>query len=634
MNQNRGRAGTVGLRAPESRAGLDVRESLGEDASAHKGIDSLRQSYRGKHGVLPCARSSKGEESTLMTSTGIPFGRETIVWDRWRRHAEADPDKEAIVHYTAGEEPFRWTWGELLSATAHLAEKLRGIGVRQGDVCALIIRHNSLFHPTYMAVSALGALPSVLAYPNSRLHPDKFREGLEGMSKRSGLDFILTERELDPVVRPLATKPGSTLRQIVFPLEQYDDWKHADGRGWKHPPCSPDEPVLLQHSSGTTGLQKPVVLSHRAILEHVERYAASIGLTPEDRIISWLPLYHDMGLIAAYYLPLTFGCPTVQLDPFEWVSAPVILLEAISSERGTLCWLPNFAYNFTSDRVRAEDLDGVRLDSLRMLINCSEPVRAEAHMRLLGRFAAHGLRSTALAACYAMAETTYAVTQTPPGQQARVLPVDREALARGLVQEVVTSPAARLCVSSGRVIAGCQVRIVDEQRQDVSPGKVGEIAIASVSLFDGYRNYPEKTAEVLADGWYYSGDLGFLDGDECFVIGRKKDIIIVAGNNVYPEDVEDAVGKSPGVLPGRVVAFGTDDEELGTEVLCVIAETEAQSAEDKKRVRLSILQAGMGMDVTIGRAYLVPPRWLIKSSSGKPSRSANRTRALSEISWK
>lgn len=337
-----------------------------------------------------------------------------------------------------------------------------------------------------------------------------------------------------------------------------------------------------------------------------------------------------MGLIAAFYLPLVYGVPLVQLSPMEWVSAPSLLLSAISSEKGTLCWLPNFAYNFMAERVRDDDLEGVRLDSMRLFVNCSEPVRAESHDKLFARFAPQGLRREALTACYAMAETTFAVTQTPPGHEARRLTVDRAELSKGNVKLLADGAAGRVCVSSGTPVSGVSVRIVDEERKDAPEGKVGEIAITSVSLFDGYRNYPEKTAEVLKDRWYYSGDYGFFHKGECFVVGRKKDLVIVAGNNVFPEDVEDAVGKVPGALAGRVVAFGADDESVGTEVLCVIAETEAESEADKKALRMAILKAGMAMDVTIARVYLVPPRWLIKSSAGKPARSTNRARILEQ----
>lgn len=552
------------------------------------------------------------------------------VWNHWLGNFDKSPDREAVVHWAAGESPFRWTWKELFRAATTLSFRLTELGVGEGDVCALIIRHNRFFYPLYMAVSGIGAIPAVLAYPNPRLHPEKFRQGLEGMSRRSGLDWVLTERDLDETVRPLLTRSGSTIRGVLFPLE----WAGEPGppRGSPRPKeRNPSAPCLLQHSSGTTGLQKAVVLSHRAVLEHVERYGASIEATPDDRIVSWLPLYHDMGLIAAFYLPLVLGIPLVQLDPFEWVAAPVILLEAISAERGTLTWLPNFAYNLMADRVREDDLDGLRLDSLRMAINCSEPVRAESHDRFYRRFSTYGLRKECLAACYAMAETTFAVTQTPPGVEARKIGISRQDIARGVVKPAAGPDTVRECVSSGKLISGCEVRILDERGEDLRDGSIGEIAIRSVSLFDGYRNNDEKTAEVLRDGWYFSGDYGFRHEDELYVIGRKKDIIIVAGNNIYPEDVEDAVGRLEGVLPGRVIAFGIEDANSGTEQIGIVAETPLTDEKALKALRLAIVQACMGIDVTVSRVYLAPPRWLIKSSAGKPARSANRDRAMKEL---
>jgi len=162
----------------------------------------------------------------------------------------------------------------------------------------------------------------------------------------------------------------------------------------------------------------------------------------------------------------------------------------------------------------------------------------------------------------------------------------------------------------------------------VAPGGVGELAIRSATAFDGYRNLPEDTARVQAGGWYFSGDLGFEWEGEYYVIGRKKDLIIVAGENRYPEDIEDEVGRVPGVLPGRVVAFGLEDEARGTELVCVVAETDVPEGAARRRLAMQIVRAGMAIDVTVSRVHLAPPRWLIKSSSGKPSRSANRERVL------
>ncbi len=552
------------------------------------------------------------------------------VWNRWCENASAHPDRDAVIHWIAGEEPFRWTFSSLLSAakdtTAHLIER----GIQKGEVCAIILRHNKHLYPLYLAISCVGAIPAILAYPNPRLHPDKFRQGIEGMSQRSGLDWIFTERDLEATIQPLVAGTQSTIKGLHFPLEWGEERGSDSPKKMEAIECtaSDSDPFLLQHSSGTTGLQKPVLLSHRAVLEHVNRYSAAIALTESDKVVSWLPLYHDMGLIAAFHLPLIFGIPTVQIDPFEWVLVPSLLLEAVAKERGTISWLPNFAYNMMADKITDEELSGLNLESWRLLINCSEPVRDESHRRFVERFRHYGLRSPVLSCCYAMAETTFAATQTLPNAEPSLLAVDRSELSKGNIKPVAHGGQARICVSSGRPIDGCAVRIVDENLNEVPDGTVGEIAIASVSLFDGYRNYPEKTAEVMRDGWYYSGDYGFKSDGEYFVIGRKKDIIIVAGNNIYPEDVEGVVGKVAGVIPGRVVAFGEESESLGSEQVSVVAETAVADESGQKTLRLAIVKAGMAIDVTIGKVYLVPPRWLIKSSAGKPSRKANKERIL------
>lgn len=550
----------------------------------------------------------------------------TTLWQRWLTNAERSPDREAVIFWVAGEEPYRWRWAALVDRACQFAAALAARGVRAGQVCALMLRHHRDVCPLYMGVAALGAIPAVLACPNPRLHPDKFRSGLLGMANRSGLDWLLTDRALEPLVRPLVSGAESRIREILFPLE----WDApAGGTAFRPAPAaSPDNACLLQHSSGTTGLQKAVVLSHRAVLEHVARYAEAIHLRPNDKVVSWLPLYHDMGLIAAFHLPLAEGIPTVQLDPFEWVLAPMLFLEALSRERGTVAWLPNFAYNFMADHVHDEDLEGLRLESVRILVNCSEPVRFDSHDKFARRFAPLGLRRDTLSACYAMAETTFAVTQSTPGVEAGRLEASRDELAAGRYRPARDGEPARSCVSSGCLLRGCAARIVGPFGEDLPDGTAGEILIRSFSLFDGYRNNPEKTAEVLRDGWYASGDLGFRWRGEYYVVGRKKDIIIVAGKNLYPEDIEDAVGRVPGVCPGRVVAFGVEDAGAGTEQVCVVAESEIVDNVGHKALRLAVIEAAMEIDVTISRVLFVPPRWLIKSSAGKPSRSANRQRVL------
>jgi acyl-CoA synthetase (AMP-forming)/AMP-acid ligase II len=542
--------------------------------------------------------------------------------------AAADPGREAVVHWRAGAEPWRWGWGELLTAAEGHARRCWSEGIREGDVAALILRHHSEFHALYMGLVAIGAVPTVLAYPNERLHPEKFRDGLRGIAARSGLDWVLTEEALDPLLRPLLGGGASATKGIVFPFRPAPASTPAarQNRGM----VNADRIALLQHSSGTTGLQKGVALTHEDVLGHVERYGAAIAATPSDRIVSWLPLYHDMGLIAAFHLPLALGIPVVQLDPFEWVQAPILLLEAISRESGTLTWLPNFAYNHMAAAVRDDDLEGIGLKSLRLVVNCSEPVRQSSHDRFRRRFERSGLRPETLGACYAMAETTFAVTQTAPGAPARALSVDAEAFALGRIEMARPPNSERQVTSSGRAIDGCRLRIVGSDGHDLPDDRVGEIAVESESLFSGYRNAPRETEAVLRDGWYFTGDEGFRHEGEYYVVGRRKDVIIVAGRNIYPEDVEDAVSAVAGVAPGRVVAFGIDDEDLGTQNVAVIVEPSMSPPVDEQALRAAVARAAAAVDVTIHprHVYVVPPRWLIKSSAGKPSRSANRKRIL------
>ncbi len=558
------------------------------------------------------------------------------VWQYWEKNAVSKPGGDAIIHWIPGEEPFRWTFGQLYDTAKKYAVLLKKSGIRKDDVCALIIRHHKDIYPLYMGISLMGAVPAVLAYPNPRLHPEKFRQGIEGMSQRSGLDWILTENSLTEILKPLVERKESTIKGIHLPLDQ--SLENIDISEFNVPEGIADsDPFLLQHSSGTTGLQKPVLLSHRAVIDHASVYGESIQQSEKDKVVSWLPLYHDMGLIAAFHLPMIYGIPSVQIDPFDWVLAPELLIEAISKEKATLAWLPNFAYNLMAEKIHDDDIEGFSMASIRMLINSGEPIRKKSHVRFIQKFSKFGLNPSVLSTSYGMAETTFAVTQTFGGELPVEINIDREELAGGIIKPCDDGPGARVCVSTGTLVRGCEVKIIDHHKKQLSSGMLGELAVKSLSLFTGYRNYPEKTAQAMMDGWYLTGDLGFEMDGYYYIIGRKKDMIISAGKNIYPEDIEDAVALVDDVIPGRVIAFGEENDELGTELISVIAETGLHDDQSRKDLKTRIMMAGMGIDVSISIIYLVPPRWLIKSSAGKPGRNTNKERILKadeNIKWK
>jgi fatty-acyl-CoA synthase len=535
---------------------------------------------------------------------------------RWTRVAQEQGEREALAFVRAGEPTLRWTWRALLAAAEGYAARLAAAGVRAGHTCAIISRHHFEFYPLYLGVCRLGALPSVLAYPNERLHPDKFRAGLLGMVSHSGLDFILTEAELSPQLQPLAADV-----KMLHPYDNHD----SPFVSLTMPLTAAAAPALLQHSSGTTGLQKAVVLSHRAILQHVTAYGRAIAAAAEDRIVSWLPLYHDMGLITSLHLPLALGIPAVHIDPFEWVLAPALLLEVLAEERGTLSWLPNFAYSLLGTRVRDAAVAELSLQHVRLFVNCSEPIRAESQRALANKLAPAGVQAACFGASYAMAEATFAVTQTPLGRPAKTLLVSRAGLEAGQVRAPVAGELGRECVSSGEPIRGTEIKLLDKAGDEVAAGHVGELSIRAVTMFEGYRNRADLTDAVWHAGWYRTGDLGFVADGEWYIVGRAKELIIVAGKNLYPQDIEAAVEAVPGASAGRSVAFGRFDPKVGTEHVCVILETSLESS-DHAALRKRVIEAVRNIDITLSELHVVPPRWLIKSSSGKPSRGANRER--------
>jgi acyl-CoA synthetase (AMP-forming)/AMP-acid ligase II len=361
-------------------------------------------------------------------------------------------------------------------------------------------------------------------------------------------------------------------------------------------------------------LQKGVALSHRAVFNQLSAYGQAINLSEADVICSWLPLYHDMGLIASFVMPVLLRVPLVLLSPFDWVRAPVKLLQLISAYKGTLTWLPNFAYNFMTQKIRERDLEGVNLSSLRACINCSEPTFAASHTRFAEKFAKYELSPDALTTSYAMAENTFAVTQS-------TAPV-----------AVETRYGASL-LSAGKPLPNVQIRILSEGRIDVIEGEVGEIAIQSDCMLTGYYHRDDLTSRAMHDGYFLTGDLGYISDGELFVTGRRKDLIIVGGKNVYPQDLERLASEVPGVHPGRVVAFGVMNETTGTEDVILIAESYA-ATEDERYAVADAMRAyiNKNTDVAVRAVQIVSPMWLLKTSSGKIARAANKEKYLAQAS--
>lgn len=472
----------------------------------------------------------------------------------------------------------------------------------------------------FMGAMMLGAVPALMPLPSAKQNPAAYWSSHRALLKRIRPRILVTDRaHADAMV---ANKLIRGRRRLVVIEDVPEGPAEAPA-----PSAAPDDVALLQHSSGTTSLKKGVMLSHGAILRQVEAYAATLNATADDAMASWLPVYHDMGLIACSMMPLVLGQTVTLLSPFQWVARPAVLFDAMERYGCSLAWMPNFAFEHLTRTVPegwSGDLSGVRA-----LIDCSEPCKADTFDRFLDRFAKHGLKPEALQVCYAMAETVFAVSQTPPGRPVAVVEVDRETLRTDRRAEPPAGPErAERLLSNGPVVDGLSVTIRDPRGVPLADGEVGEIAIAGDFLFSGYHNAPEITAERLRDGVYFTRDLGFLRDGELFVLGRKDDLLIVNGRNLRAHEVEGIVTGVAGLKPGRAVAFGVFNDATASEELVVVAERDGSGRDDEaiaRDVRERVFDE-TGIDVR--DVAVVAPDWLVKTTSGKISRDKNRAKYL------
>jgi acyl-CoA synthetase (AMP-forming)/AMP-acid ligase II len=519
----------------------------------------------------------------------------------------------------------------LLERSQAIAIALIHAGIQPGEVAIIILPHSPDLICAFFGAILAGAVPSIMPFLTEKLSPDQYRASLSALFEIARPAAIITYPEFVPeVTRARGDKPNP--REIIV-AESIPPSAEIDLTQLPGLRANPDDVVLLQHSSGTTGLQKGVALSHRSVFNQLNSYGRAINLSPDDVIVSWLPLYHDMGLIAGFLLPILQRIPLVLMSPFDWVRAPARLLQAISTYQGTLCWLPNFAYNFCAQKIRDRDLQGVDLSSLRAVINCSEPMYWSSHQMFLERFAPYGFRPQALATSYAMAENVFAVTQGGIASPVVVENIDQQAFFVNQRAELsLDGTSALKMVSAGQPISNTNIRVVDSSGRTLAERHVGEIAIHSDCMLTGYYNRPDLTEKAFLNGWYLTGDLGYLAKGELFITGRKKDLIIVGGKNIYPQDLERLASDVEGVHPGRVVAFGVFNEQAGTEEVVIVAEVDNVDTAARQVIGNNIRQhVTRSSDIALRQVHSVDCGWLLKTSSGKIARSANRDKFLTEV---
>lgn len=543
--------------------------------------------------------------------------------------------------------PFPVTFDDLDDRVRRIAAGLAERGLEPGSHVALMLPTGLDYLCAFLAVQMVQAVP-VPIYPPAR--PNQIEDHMRrhaAILDNASARMLITVSPILAVSRLLGAQVAGLRTVDISGLAAKDRFEGS-------PTPSPESTAFLQYTSGSTGNPKGVVLSHGDVIASLVAMGQAIEITPEDAAVSWLPLYHDMGLIGMWMGSLYYGFPLALMSPLDFLADPERWLAAIDRHRATISGGPNFAYELCVRRIdpEADEVKSLDLSCWRFAFNGAEPVQARTMRRFADRFARSGFRAEALAPVYGLAEATLGVSIPLPGCGFKVDRVDAQVFSRrGRAQPIApalrSEPSGRESlaaeidggdstadpaafgvgefVSCGPPIPGFEVRIVDERGTEREERMEGSVQFSGPSTTSGYYRNPEATRALFDGQWLRSGDRGYIAGGELYISGRDKDLIVRAGRNLYPYDLESAVGGIEGVRKGCVAAFACPDPRTGTERLVVVAETRERDLSKRQWIEGEIRReiadrSGSAPDEIV----LAPPRSVLKTSSGKIRRTAMR----------
>ncbi len=513
---------------------------------------------------------------------------------------------------------------DLYHAARRYAGALTRLGVAPGDRVLIVLPTSFEFLLAFFGAQLVGAVP-VPSYPPALLERAEIAlDRLVHIGASSGSSVCVTSRQL----RPLLGELGLRVRPMKH-IVCAEDLEDGDAAAAPKARASGKDPGFIQYTSGSTGRPKGVLLSHHALVANVHAAGQALQVTRADRGVSWLPLYHDMGLIGGLLFFTYWRLHQTLMSPLAFLARPVRWLRAIHEQRATLSIAPNFAYGMCVKRVRPAERQGLDLSSWRATLNGAEPVNMRTVHDFTKTFEPYGFRPDAMLPVYGLAEASVAVTFPRPGEPLRFEVVDRAALAAGkaVPSRGVGSTAL---VGCGAPVPGHEVLIVDGAGTRLQDRDVGNIVVRGPSLMTGYYADAEATRQVLRDGWLWTGDLGYFADGQLYIAGRAKDLIIVRGRNHYAEDLERQAERVDGVRPGGVAAFGVYDDTKAADLVVIVCETRVEGDAERAALVAQVnARVAEHCGLSVDEVVLVPPGSIPKTSSGKRQRPLCRELYLS-----
>lgn len=608
----------------DSLARVELLLRLGAAFNTHFSSEALAEAQTPRDLLHHLGHEPEHHDSPPTAAPGashapLPNDAQTLV-EVLEWHAAHQPERVHVLLYDEHEAVTPITYGELHTQARGIATGLLAEGVLPGQSVALMLPTGAEYLASFFAILLVGAVP-VPVYPPARLNQldDHLARHGRMLANAEAVMMITVERAKGVAAMLRGVAP--TLKRVVSVAELSRETMTILHR------AKPDDLAFLQYTSGSTGDPKGVMLSHANLLANVRAMGRAAQVSSEDVFVSWLPLYHDMGLIGAWLGSLYFAMPLVLMNPLTFLSRPASWLHAISRHRGTLSAAPNFAYELIARKLPDADIAGLDLWSWRIAFNGAEPVMPSTIDAFVSRLGAVGFRHAAMTPVYGLAECSVGLAFPQLERGPCIDSIDREHLAHSGEARVIDpgAPQAMPVVACGRPLPGHEIRVVDESGHELIERRVGRLQFRGPSATRGYFRNAEATRKLIQNGWVDSGDYAYLADGEVFITGRSKDIIIRGGRNIYPYELEQAVGALPGIRKGCVAVFGVPDAGSGTEKLVVMAETRERAPEARAALidavhRSALDTIGMPADEVV----LAPPYSVLKTSSGKIRRAASR----------
>jgi 1-acyl-sn-glycerol-3-phosphate acyltransferase len=602
-----------------------ARRTLPDSALQSETCAEIARSLSGAKEGSSLRSSLVRSEATPPLVAASPRSRASTIDRALAARTEEGPDRISVFLTEDDGTERDITYGDLFLGASEVAAGLAARGVSRGDTIALMLPTGFDFLRSFQGTLLAGAV-AVPIYPPVRL--DRLAEYAErqgAILRSAGVRLMITI--------PRAKVIAALLRSIVPSLEDVvtaEDLATGTMTGLRVPPQSrPDDPALIQYTSGSTGSPKGVLLTHANLMANLHAIGLGLDARPMEVGVSWLPLYHDMGLIGSWLFTMVSAFPLALRSPLSFLARPERWFHDIHRRRGTLSAAPNFAYELCVRRIRDEDIAGVDLSSWKCALNGAEPVRPETIERFVQRFSKYGFRREAMMPVFGLAECSVGLTIPPVQRGPKFDRVDRAAFEAGrAVKAAPGDPHANVFVSSGRALPEHEIKVVGESGESLEERAVGRLLFRGPSMTPGYYHNEEATAAIRREGGFLdTGDLAYLADGELFIAGRLKDLIIRGGRNLVAAEIEEAASEVPGVRKGCVAAFGVTDARTGSEQVVIVAETRARASAVRDAIERQVIDSvanAIGGPPDLVR--LVAPGSVPKTSSGKIRR--NDTKAL------